>query len=373
MNSENIIETSITELPAPYWFLQFFKVFGFTLHIIPMNILYAGTLLALILRVLGNEYNKTLSNRLMKHMPIIVAYAVNFGIIPLLFLQVAYYKVFYSATILMAWLWWSMVILLIIAYYGIYVYNSGIVNNGAIKSLQKIAGWVAAIIFIYIGFIFSNAFSLMTDINSWYKIWQKTDIAGATTGFALNLGNSTFARWLMMFGLAITTTAVFIIVDTILFATKEGDQYKQNGIGLALKIYTIGAMWFGITGMWYIFGTFTNQLKTMMFSSKMIILTILTATSPVIPWLLMLIKQKNMTKKWVVNISVAQVMVLILNAISRQIVQNAELDKFFNVRNAVVNLQLGPLILFLVSLIIGIGIIVYMVRKITEVKEGQII
>ena len=42
---------------------------------------------------------------LMNQMPVIVAVGVNLGVVPLLFTQVAYYRVFYPAGVLMAWPW----------------------------------------------------------------------------------------------------------------------------------------------------------------------------------------------------------------------------------------------------------------------------
>ena len=65
----------------------------------------------------------------MAQMPVIVALGVNFGIVPLLFVQVAYYKVFYPATILMAWFWLAIIGLLIPAYYGVYVYAFGLATT----------------------------------------------------------------------------------------------------------------------------------------------------------------------------------------------------------------------------------------------------
>ena len=113
-------------MPAPHWFIQFFKVLGFTLHAVPMNLWYAGLLLALCLHLGGNQYGRAFAARLLEQMPVIVAVGVNLGIVPLLFIQVAYFKFFYPATILMAWFWLAIIVLLIPAYYGVYVYAWGL-------------------------------------------------------------------------------------------------------------------------------------------------------------------------------------------------------------------------------------------------------
>ncbi|WP_205006265.1 hypothetical protein, partial [Escherichia coli] len=139
------------------------------------------------------------SARLLKQMPVIIALGVNFGIVPLLFTQVAYYRVFYPATILMAWPRFLIIILLTFAYYGVYIYVTGFKDGAELTPFKRVAGWVSAILFVAIGFLFSNGFSLLTNLNAWPKIWQSTSVAGAPLGTALNLSDPTLLpRWLMM-------------------------------------------------------------------------------------------------------------------------------------------------------------------------------
>jgi hypothetical protein len=80
--------------PAPYWFLVTFKVLGFTLHMGPMHLWFAGILVAMVLARWGSAEAHRWSARLMRQMPVIIALGINFGIVPLLFTQVAYYRVF---------------------------------------------------------------------------------------------------------------------------------------------------------------------------------------------------------------------------------------------------------------------------------------
>ena len=135
-----IDQASAAGMPAPVWFVQFFKALGFTLHAVPMNLWYAGLLVALLLRVVGNEHARRFAARLLRQMPVIVAVGVNLGIVPLLFLQLAYYKVFYPATILMAWFWLAIIGLLIPAYYGVYAYAWGIRGgDGPFTQLRRFA------------------------------------------------------------------------------------------------------------------------------------------------------------------------------------------------------------------------------------------
>ena len=127
MNPQMLIgPSSPLGYPAPFWLIEFFKVLGFTLHMIPMNLWYAGLILAMLMKWKGGEQARLLATRLIKPMPIIIAVGVNLGIVPLLFTQVAYYQVFYPATVLMAWPWLSIIGLLTLAYYGVYLYVIGL-------------------------------------------------------------------------------------------------------------------------------------------------------------------------------------------------------------------------------------------------------
>jgi hypothetical protein len=357
--------------PAPYWFLVLFKVLGFILHTCFMNIWYAGPLLALMLWKRG-DHSRILASRMMSKMPIIIAYGVNFGIVPLLFLQVAYYKVFYPSTILMAWPWISIILLLTIAYYGIYVYATALKNKRFdIARWQRAAGWISALFFIIIGFIFSNEFSLMTNLGNWKSIWLSGNVAGAVYGNAINLGDSTlWPRWLMMFGLAITTTAAFFAIDTGFFASKENDDYKKWAAGFIFKPYLIGIIWYALAASWYVFGTWDADIKSLMFSGPAMILTALTAFSMgLLLLLLLLARKRGIGFGMALAIGLAQFGVIALNSISRQIVQNAEISRYLDITNEPVHTQLSPMILFLLAFVAGVALVIWMIRQ--GVKSGK--
>lgn len=350
--------------PAPYWFLVLFKVLGFTLHMVPMSLWYTGIALALLARWRGGEGARLLSDRLMRQMPTLVALGVNFGIVPLLFIQVAYYKVFYPATILMAWPWLSIIVLLTVAYYCVYIYVIGL-RRGRLTPLKQGAGWAAALLFLGMGFLFSNGMSLMTNLGAWPELWQRTSVAGAPMGGALNTGDPTlWPRWLMGLGLALTTTAAYIFVDAGFFAVRENEGYRRWAAGFAFKVYTVGLVWFAMTGLWYAFGAWPAEVRRVMFSGHHAALTGLTAVGPGLPWLLMLFQRRGTTRAMALATGVAQFAALGLNAVSRQIVQNIELSRFVDVTAERVNTQWSTLVLFLMVFVAGLGIIVWMVRQV---------
>jgi hypothetical protein len=366
MDPHNLIDpTTTTVYPAPAWFILLFKMLGFVLHAAFMNLWLAGTTLAVILRSFGGEHSRRVSDRLMRQMPIIVAFGVNLGIVPLLFVQVAYYKVFYPATILMAWPWLSIIVLLTLAYYGVYLYASGLREGGeGLTAVRRAAGWIAAVLFITIGFLFANGFSLMTNVGRWPQIWQSTSVAGAPLGIALNTGDPTlWPRWLMMFGLALTTTGAYIAFDAAYLAGAEGDAYRRQAPRTALTVYSLGALWFAAFGSWYVFGTWSNAIRDHMFRPPMIVLTLITAASPAIVWLLLLLQRGGTTRTMAFFTAIGQFLVLVFNAGSRQHVQNAELRGYLEPFNEPVQTQLSPLIVFLVLFVAGLGLVLWMLSK----------
>jgi len=301
--------------PAPYWFLVTFKVLGFTLHMGPMHLWFAGILVAMILARWGSLEAHRWSVRLN-------------------------------------------------------IYVTGLKDSIELTRFKRAAGWVSAILFIVVGFLFSNGFTLMTNLRVWPTLWQNTSVAGAPLGIALNTSDPTLLpRWLMMFGLALTTVAAYTVFDAGVFAARESVQYRAWAAGFALKLSTIGLIWFAVMGSWYAFGTWPADAREQMFSMPLMILTGLTALGPGLPWLLILLQRRQITRTLATLTGLAQFGVLGLNAVSRQIVQNIELSKFLDVTAEPVNLQLSPLIVFLVLFVAGLGVVAWMIEKVLQAER----
>jgi len=357
--------------PAPYWLLLFFKILGFVLHSVPMSLWYAGIIAALLMRLRGGRHARRFAARLMAQMPIIISVGVNLGIVPLLFMQVAYYRVFYPATILMAWMWLMVVALLMFAYYGVYYYVVGL-KLRRLTAWHLTAGWGAALLFIVIGFIFANALSLMTNVGAWPELWAESNVGGAVLGIGHNHADPTlWPRWLMMFGLALTTVAAYMVFDAQVFAGRETAEYRRWARATALKVYTVGIIWFAAAGSWYVFGTWPAEVREAMLSGPHLVLTVLTALAPGLPLVLIALTPRRVTPLLAWLIALAQFGVLALNGISRQWVQNLELAPFLDVAAEPLNPQWDVLTLFLVLFIAGLVLVGWMIAKVVEVQRGE--
>ena len=357
--------------PAPYWVLVFFKVLGFTLHMGPMNLWFAGLPLAMLLGTFGGAHAKRQSARLLSQMPLIIAAGVNLGIVPLLFLQVAYYRVFYPATILEAWAWFFVIAFLCAAYYGAYLYAIALKTGSKVLTRwARLAGWGAAALFVIIGFIFAHTMSLMTNVGAWDAIFKHTTVAGGVLGIGNNFGDPTLIpRYLLMIGLALVTCAAYFSLDAALFASKETAEYKAWVGGFAWKLGLAGVLWFAIFGSWYTFGTWQPVVREAMLSGSLLPLTVLTAVSPGLTWLLLLLNRAGTSRPLALAAVHIQLGVLALNAISRQVVQNRELAPYFSPAAEKVNLQLSPLIVFLLLFVGGVALLIWMIGKAAQAQR----
>lgn len=108
-------------LPAPYWVFKLLLVVTFTLHILAMNFLLGGMVLALASRWSGSrERANRLFTDIATKLPVLLPATVTLGVAPLLFLQVIYGQFFYTSSVLIAWPWFLVLVMLTVAYYGIY-------------------------------------------------------------------------------------------------------------------------------------------------------------------------------------------------------------------------------------------------------------
>jgi hypothetical protein len=224
-------------LPVPASWLFGLKLFGFILHMIFMNLWLAGMPTALLLR----NSHAPVAERLFKAMPFFMAFGINAGVVPLLFLQVLYPQFFYPATILQAWFWLLVIPLLIVAYYAVYF--------ASFNRYRVFAAMVASILLAWIGFTFSAVMSLTASPQSWPAIFMASSDAGSVNGFALNLSEEAALRFLMMFGLSLGTLAAFLVLDAEFFTANL--DYRNAARRLAAPLYIAGMIVFGSAGLLY--------------------------------------------------------------------------------------------------------------------------
>lgn len=155
MNTDLVPALDPTAIPAPSWLFHFLLVFTFVLHALFMNLALGGTILAAISQLFsggrGGEDRVALARRLMGINTYAISLAITTGIAPLLFVQVLYQQFFYTATILIGWMWLTLLVMLMLGYYAAYAYKF----RGAPAKGSGGTVWlmVAAVMFLLIAMI----------------------------------------------------------------------------------------------------------------------------------------------------------------------------------------------------------------------------
>ncbi len=207
MMQTNLIPTlDPNPLPAPYWLFKLLLIVTFFLHIIAMNFMLGGGVLALVAKWRAKDPAR--GNRMFfdvaRKLPSLLPATITLGIAPLLFLQVLYGQFFYTSSILMAWPWFLVLVLLTVAYYGFYY-----VSFSAGEKPGKAGGVMlcSVILVTLIGFFFSNNITLSQTPSRWAAKYF-----ARPTGWNLNLSEPTlFPRYLHFFVAAIAVGGIFLV------------------------------------------------------------------------------------------------------------------------------------------------------------------
>lgn len=216
--------STLPELSAPYWFIELFKIIGFVLHSLPMHLWLTGLPVALLLVLFNRRNGGFYGRRLLSQFPVILALGINFGIVPLLFIQAAYYKAFYSATILMALHWCSILVLVGVAYYG--VYGCSFLIKRPKRRWAIFCGIPSSICLIGCGLIFASLFTFMALPSEWSAVYAKTSASasGAVSGMGTYWRNPVvFLRFASIVGLAFSTLSFWTVFDTVCLYGAKND------------------------------------------------------------------------------------------------------------------------------------------------------
>ena len=322
-------------LPVPVWLLLALKVFGFFLHLVFMNLWLAGLPVALFLL----RSKPAVAERLFHALPFFMAFGINAGIVPLLFLQTLYPQFFYPATILQAWFWLAVIPLLLIAYYAVYLASFGKFRVGAALT--------ATFLICMIGLMFSSAMTLTANPQAWPVIFMRSNQAGALDGVYFHFELEVLLRFLLVTGMAFGTLAAYFVIVAEWFAKSAND---KNDLRKLAPLYFLGAAIYGSAGAIYA-SSISQTLSHFWFviaGASMIAGVLLAATY----W-------KNPSRATGIALIAAQLAVLLSNAIARQWVQVSELMKWYDPYKAPIRGEWGSFALFMAALLAALIIITW--------------
>jgi hypothetical protein len=334
-------------LPTFWGYFQFFLLLTFPLHLLMMNALLGSSLVALHAHWQGTRQSTALACELAKIIPLLVALTVNFGVAPLLFLQVLYGHFVYVSSVLMGFFWIMVIPTLILAYYATYWYDFKFASLGRSGILILAFAWLC---FLGIGFLFSNNMTLMLKPEAWSAYFASP---GGTT---LNTGDATlWPRYLhfVVGGTAVGGLVVALYGRFLARRDWELGAYAE-GVGMKLFVLLTGVQIAG--GVWFLLALPRSQMLLFMGKNGLA-----TACFTAALLLTVLVLAAAFRKKLYATAALSGGL-LYLMVFMRDFVRSGYLQEHFSPGMLEVVPEYSPLIFFLATLVVGLALVVWMVR-----------
>jgi len=355
MNPATLIPTA-DSLTAHWGWFQFLLMLTFPLHLFAMNAMLGTALTAFIAHLYPGRAHRELSHELAKALPFLVAFTVNLGVAPLLFVNVIYGHLLYSSTVLMGLFWLAVIPIMILAYYMIYIYDFGFKKLGNLAMFLLLA---ALVLLMTVGFIFSNNMTMMISPASWTR-WFAT--AGGTL---LNLADPTLlSRYLHMMTGSLAVGGLFVALysRTVL---KHDVEVSEVGARLGMQLFTWLTGLQLLVGTWFLLTLPAEVMKRFM-GNNMVATGLLTAGILLAVASLITGYRRNvMTTLWL-TLPLVYVM-----SFMRDSVRTGYLAPYFDMTKVPTNVQWSPLIFFMVTLVLGIVVVIWMLAQLPVFKKAS--
>lgn len=338
-------------IPVSWGWFQFLLLLTFPLHLLAMNAMLGGLAIAIVQHIHGGEVQKQLAHRVAIALPLVIAFVVNFGVAPLLFVQVLYGQFVYSSSILMGSFWILIVPILIVGYYCAYLYDFKFAGLGAAGPLFAILTFV---ILLAIGFFFSNNMLLMTLPDRFSEYFT------VKNGTLLVVDQPEFwPRFLHMVLGALAMGGLFVGL--------LGRFRRASHPDLALHSERLGMKWFFVitignilVGIWYFLSLAKEQM--MMFMGANI-----PATVAFVFALLLAVGALvgGYKKKFLLTFLHAVGLVVVMTFL-RSWLRSSYLQDVFTLDQLTVTPQYSPMIFFFVTLVLGLICLAWLLKKTSD-------
>ncbi|PLX84276.1 MAG: hypothetical protein C0617_08420 [Desulfuromonas sp.] len=334
-------------LPAHWGVFQSLLLLTFPLHLLLMNAALGAAAGALLVRGKG-ETGRRLSFDLARVLPLLIAFTVNFGVAPFLFVQVLYGHFIYPSSILMGVFWLSIVPCLIAAYYGAYLYDFRFAALGRLGP-PVLAGSLALL--LAIAFVFSNNMTLMLAPGRWSAYFDNP------YGTLLNLSDpALWPRYLHMVTGALAVGGLFVALFGA-FREKADPGAGELARRVGMRTFALLTVAQVPLGAWFLLALPRPVMLTFMGGNLLATALFACALLLIAGTLVAALRSRLALAAWTALPLVA-VMTLL-----RAFVRSAYLREHFTLDQLQSVTAYGPMVLFFGSLLIGIAAIAWLVAK----------
>ena len=351
MTDPNLIPTlDPNALPAPFWVFKLLLVVTFFLHILAMNFMLGGAVLALIAK--SRPKNRETNNRVFfdiaKKLPSLLPATITLGIAPLLFVQVLYGQFFYTSSVVLAWPWFLVLVFLTVAYYGFYYVSF---QNGQNPAKAGGVMLLSVVLIFIIGFVYSNNLTLSQTPARWGAKYFANP-----SGWNLNLSEPTLIpRFLHFFTAAVAVGGLLLVF--IAFARwKRDTTYARHLLQFGGKAFMYATMAQFLVGIWFL-ATLPRDLRMLFLgddvaATVLLVVGVLGAIGAV--FLMAEALRKENVRLAAYSVSGITSVVILNMSVMRDILRDAYLKPYFRSEQFAVKTQWSVFPLFLLLFIAGI-------------------
>ncbi len=352
-------------LPAPPWFIWALLMLTFVLHLLAMNFVLGGSIIAVVARFGRGEHSRRLAAWLGKLMPSAVATTITLGVAPLLFVQALYGRLFFTSSVLMAWFWLGVIPILILAYYGTYFIAFRGEKTARAAAAVSI---VVALLFVGIAFVYCNNMTMMLRPETFLGRYLADG-----RGVQLNLADSTVVpRFLhMLFG-AVAVAGAYVAV--------HGAVRRRSDETYGVWAMQYGAVWFAastafavLAGAWWTAALPRDVLLQLVGRNALAaVIFTLAIVAGLAAWVLMILAANAVDpSKFVARGGEALLISFIGMVLTRDQVRRAMLDLAqFQVADRV-DPQWGVIAIFAVLLVVALAVSAWMIAILLRAKEAS--
>ncbi|MFB3903225.1 MAG: hypothetical protein ACE15E_07215 [Acidobacteriota bacterium] len=326
-------------LPGPVWLFWTLLVLTFLLHTIAMNCVFGGTLIsttAFLRR--SHPFHQRLAGDLARKIPSFLAATITLGVAPLLFVQVLYGQFFYSSSVILAWPWLSVIVLLTIGYYASYL----VAFKGE-RSGYRFLSFLALAVFLTIAFIYTNNFTLLLTPEKWLARYHAD-----SAGLNLNLEEPMLWPRLVHTLVAAAAVAGLLVVVLGLMKRKQDPAYAQFLLQHGAYWFIVPTMLQFIVGTWFLISLPRDKLMFFLggdWRATLLFGATLVATLPAVLLMLAALRS-NAPRRLALTSLLLTAFVLIGMALMREVLRRAYLAPFLETPDA--RIQWNLMVLFLV-------------------------
>jgi hypothetical protein len=353
MNPELVPSPDMLGLPLSPWILRALSALTLAAHWSMIGGAVGGTALmaAEAWRARRSPGGAKLGRAIVSYILFAISIGVTFGIAPLLFVQVLYGNLFYSANVLMAYWWLAIVPLAVGGTYLVYFARQRLKSGRGVHPGTMAA---ALAIFILLAAILVSITVLSQNPEAWQGMYRWGGAAFYADGAAFR------ARLALALCGLLTAGGLFVALLGKLHLLYDAEA-EQLAVSQGLRLASVAILAQLVAGAAVLAILPENQRQAVAGGGEAAYFYVAVAAGLATAVLAGLARRRP-TRMKVVLAGLAYFIGLVALALARDVARQAAVAPVFRVPDIAVNPQWGPFAVFLAFLVGGVAVLVWLVR-----------